>query len=52
MDCAICLCDLKENNKKKFHIPEIQVDLKIEENQVMRTPCNHYYHVDCLLSVM
>ena len=37
-------------------IPELMQNLKdIGKNQkdtIMRTPCNHYYHVKCLISVM
>jgi len=51
-DCAICLNSLYEE------APEVEENeyftyaintLKPKKNQVMKTPCNHKFHVKCLV---
>lgn len=56
--CPICYDDLDNSHKVDWNVemPELSSNLKDYIKQrdalIMRTPCNHYYHTSCLVSVM
>lgn len=56
-ECPICLGSLKENiDFDETVIPDLYEQLiymgKLRDNIIMKTPCNHFYHIGCLVSTM
>lgn len=56
--CAICYCEFKHEVKLE-HQPEIHdISDSMTEylsnnwQKIMRTPCNHFFHSTCLVTVM
>ncbi len=55
--CPICYCSLDQSiDFKESQIPELFQNLqeisKNTQNVIMKTPCNHFYHTQCLVSSM
>lgn len=54
--CPVCYMTLKDQiDDEEIHLPDIlqnlnEIDRK--KYQVMKTPCNHFFHVSCLVSCM
>lgn len=55
-DCAICMTALHQpveaQTPSNPHSRMVLSRLKPEKNQIMKTPCNHKFHVSCLVEWM
>lgn len=56
--CAICYSEFRQDSKPEpaHDIPELSDTMSEYLNsnwhKIMRTPCNHFFHSSCLLTVM
>lgn len=52
-ECAICTCELSATIANIDELPgperETYRRLNPQQNQIMRTPCGHAFHISCLI---
>jgi len=58
INCAICICPLNEDSGIEFE-ERVSVKPNVKRlkrltngSKVMRTPCDHYFHIPCLINWM